>query len=101
VGYIETEYSQDINLDGLAQTFYYSPAYLSYIFKKELGTTVTDYLTKIRIKEAKNKLIKTNDTIVSIAKDVGFHSESYFNRVFKKHVGMPPGEFRQAIKTEN
>lgn len=96
--YIQKEHSQNITLDGLAQAFYFSPSYLSYIFKKELGINITDYLTGYRVEMAKKVLLETDDPIVRVAAGVGFNSESYFSQVFKKLVGMPPGEFRKSNK---
>jgi len=101
IKYMEKEYSKNLTLDGLAQTFYYSPCYLSHIFKKELGTTVTDYLNQIRVEAAKKILLETDKSVARVAAEVGFNSESYFSRVFKKLVGLPPGEFRQAAKLDD
>ncbi|SFR03911.1 PocR ligand-binding domain-containing protein [Desulfoscipio geothermicus] len=100
VKYVEAEYSKNLTLDSLAQLFYYSPCYLSSIFKKELGVTFVDYLTQARVKEAKKLLLNTNKTVSQVAAEVGFNSETYFSRVFKKLVGMPPGEYRKLAKIE-
>ncbi len=94
LNYIKNEYDEEINLDKLSQTFSYSPAYLSVAFKKEFGTTITEYLTSVRIEKAKELLVKTEKNLSEVANEVGFNSESYFTRVFKKNVGIPPGKYR-------
>lgn len=97
IEYLQKEYSNNITLEGLAQTFYFSPSYLSYVFKKELGMNITEYLTNYRIKMAKKMLSETNRSIAQVSADTGFNSESYFSRVFKKLVGVPPHEYRQTV----
>mgnify|MGYP000887667333 CR=1 FL=1 len=72
---------------------YSQPMLLQY-FQKYLGTTIISYFTKIKINYACNLLKNTNFTILYISSFLGFDSISHFNKIFKKHVGTTPGNFR-------
>lgn len=93
--YIHTHFSEDLTLDGLAETFYISPYYLSHQFKQITGFTLTNYIQMTRIRNAEQLLLSTHRKITDIAQDCGFNSFSQFNRTFKKMVGKSPSEFRK------
>ncbi|NPV28643.1 MAG: AraC family transcriptional regulator [Firmicutes bacterium] len=98
VGYIEQNYQlQDLSLKKVARAVYLSPTYLSRLFKKEKGMTLTDYINNIRVEKAKVLLRQNSQTIEDIARSVGFRDRSYFCRLFKKIVGISPTEYRSRI----
>lgn len=66
-------------------------------FKKLVGNTPMDYLTEWRMSLAYSRLQFSKDSVLSIALDVGYQSESAFSRAFKKVIGKSPGEVRRAI----
>jgi two-component system response regulator YesN len=68
--------------------------YLSRLFKQKTGLSFTDFLTRVRLQEAKRLLLKTDRTIEEIAVAIGFKNNSYFTSVFKKREGIKPSEFR-------
>ena len=73
---------------------YLSPAYFSRIFKKETGATFNSFLNEVRIEKSK-ALLRNNDLkMVDIALMVGFESQSYFTKVFKKITGISPLQYR-------
>lgn len=73
---------------------YLSPAYFSRVFKKEMGTTFNSFLNEVRIEKSKS-LLRNNDLkMVDIALRVGFESQSYFTKVFKKLTGVSPLQYR-------
>lgn len=82
----------------LAEKLKVTPAYLSQLFAKEEGMTLTDYIAREKIKFAKEHLIYTEDTYGAIAYTFGFSSQSHFGSVFKKWAGMTPGEFREQYR---
>jgi len=92
--YIEHNFASDISLNLVAAKVHLSPAYLSRIFTKKIGISLTEYLTKVRLKEAKKCLRTTDWTIDQIAAVTGFSSNSYFAYVFKKYEGVTPSEYR-------
>lgn len=95
--YIRGNFDQNLTLDGIARAVYISPYYLSHIFKEQLGCTVIDYLTKVRIEEAK-KLLRTKGlSIVNVAERIGYNDSGYFSRVFKKTEGVTPSTFKKQM----
>ncbi|MDX8047444.1 AraC family transcriptional regulator [Gracilibacillus sp. S3-1-1] len=94
VQYIDQYYMEDISLESCAEYVDVTPYTLSKAFKKFHGVNFIDYLTTIRIDKAKELLLQTNKKINEISEEVGYR-HSYFNRIFKKHVGVPPSQYRK------
>ncbi|GAB6152741.1 two-component system response regulator YesN [Desulfosporosinus burensis] len=92
--YIESNYTHNISLNIVATHVHLSPAYLSRIFNKHTGISLTDYLAQVRLKNAKQQLRRSTATIDQIAAATGFNSSSYFSAIFKKHEGITPSEYR-------
>lgn len=65
------------------------------MFKKETEMNFSDYLKKIRIDNAKNMLLDTEQTVEDISYAVGYSDIKYFSRLFKKLTGLTPTEFRK------
>lgn len=93
--YIHAHYSEDLSLDTLAQKFYISSCYLSHQFKDVTGFTLTDYIQMTRVRNIQSLLINTQTPITEAALSCGFASFSQFNRVFQKHIGMSPSQYRK------
>ena len=94
IDYIKDHYQEQVSLDDLARLVYLSPFYFSHIFKDEVGTTFIEYLTQVRIEEAKRRLRDTMVAVSIIAEQVGYNDVNYFSRVFKKVVGQTPTQYR-------
>ena len=88
-------FREQLTLDQISSELGLSPAYLSTIFKKETGITISQYITDFRIEEAKRLLVTTNDPIARIAEMVGYHDAKYFSRIFKSTVGLKASEYRR------
>ena len=93
--YIRTHYAQNISQAEVGEAVGLSPAYLSSLFKKEEGTSFSDFLTQTRIYAACNKLATTNDSIDQIAEAVGYNDTRYFTKIFKKVMKLSPSEYRK------
>ncbi len=93
--YIDERYKDALTLDSLAQLFNYSAKNLSRVFKKRTGYSLIDYMIRLRMDKAKAMLLDTGAGIQEIAEEVGYADRMYFNRIFKKHVGISPGRFRE------
>ncbi len=95
--YIETNYTQVITLDTLAQLSGISKFELCRKFKSATGRTITDYVNYVRLCHAK-ELLKENKRITDIAYECGFSSVQYFNRTFKKYNGCSPGNYKNLCR---
>lgn len=93
--YIDNNYSEDIKLENLSKMAYMNKFHLISEFKQSYRVTPIEYLILKRIEVTKNLLISTNHSMEEISSIVGFNSQSYFNQVFKKKVGITPSQFRK------
>ncbi|WNS46664.1 response regulator [Paenibacillus sp. MMS20-IR301] len=94
---VEAYYNQALSLQGIAQSYYMNPDYLSRMFKKATGKNFIDYLTDVRIGKAKELLKLSNYKNYEIAQMVGYEDYRYFSQIFKKKLGMTIGEYRNAF----
>ncbi len=92
--YIESDLSANLTLSILAQAQNVSAGYLSTVFKKETGMTVTEYINSKRVKHAMHLLVTTKLQIQTIALHCGIMDVQYFSKVFKKYTGKTPREYR-------
>lgn len=91
--YIGCHYNKDIGLNELATIVNLNPAYLSVLFKKEVGMSFIKYLTRLRMKKAKEYL-NQNYNVAQVSKLVGYNNYRHFTDIFKKYVGQSPGEYK-------
>lgn len=94
---IEKEYAKDISLNYVAENVNLTPAYVSYIFKKETGQTLVKYVTDIKMMKARKMLEEGTLKIVQVAKTCGYENQSYFNRLFKNYYGVTPKQLREKL----
>lgn len=97
---IKENYMNDISLESYADMIGTNPYTLSKTFKQTVGINFIDYLTELRMEKAKEMLTATEMKINEIAEQVGYRP-SYFNRIFKKHTGLTPSNFRQNQKMQD
>jgi len=90
-------YLTDLTLQSLAKVFQFNPNYLSQLFTKHKKQKFTAYLTDVRMQHAQILLERSDATIGSIAEKVGYMEYFYFAKVFKKHFGVTPSEYRISI----
>lgn len=95
VNYIQEYYTEDISLPLLASHSGLSPKYFGQLFKEQTGMTVREYLTGVRIRNARHLLSHTDNTLEQIAADTGFQDKFYFTKVFKRQTGITPGKYRK------
>jgi len=94
--YIRNNFSNpSLSLTMVAEHLSISSAYLSNLFKKESNIGLNDYITKIRVDNAKTLLLNNELSAKEIAEQTGFASQKYFTFIFKEHVGMTPTQYRR------
>lgn len=101
VQYLNVRYAEKITLEDVAHHVYLSPTYLSRVFKRETGSSLVDFLNRIRIEKSKELLSQPDIRLIDVALQCGFESQSYYNRVFKQSVGMTPQQYRQKTETKH
>ncbi|TCM95654.1 two-component system response regulator YesN [Paenibacillus sp. BK033] len=92
---IQQDYDKDLELTELSEKVFLNPSYLSTLFKQETGLTITQYVLQLRMMKAKELLKKRMDLkVYEVGEQVGYPDSIYFNKVFKKMVGITPKEYR-------
>lgn len=92
---IDTDISADLSLKTQAKLLNVNPSYLSTLFKKETGVTLTDYVNNKRVDRAKSLLKKSNIQIQNVAQSCGILDVNYFTKIFKKYTNLTPKEYRE------
>ena len=96
--YMDTHYCDpDISFASLAGEVNFSVSYISALLKKRLNTSFIKMLTELRMEKAKELLADPALRIIDIAEKLGYNDSYYFSHCFKKHVGVPPKEYRQEL----
>lgn len=95
---IDADLTADLSLSAQADELGVNASYLSNLFKKEVGTTYTDYVNKKRVEYAEILLTQTNGQVQNIAQKCGILDLNYFSKVFKKYTGMTPVKYREMRK---
>lgn len=85
---------EPVNVQLLAQRLHISPNYLSALFKSETGVRLTEYITNMKMQEAARLMRETEKNIIEIAGILGYDNANYFSRLFKKHYGVNPSDYR-------
>ena len=93
--YISDNYYKPLTLEIVSKEIGFNATYFSSMFKKETDMNFSEYLKKIRIDNAKNLLLNTENTVEDISYAVGYSDIKYFSRLFKKLTGVTPTEFRK------
>lgn len=94
---IDADLTADLGLKRLAEILNVNASYLSALFKKETGKTLTEYVTEKRINHAVHLLQATNLQIQTIAQHCGIFDVNYFAKIFRKYTGKSPKEYREEL----
>lgn len=94
--YIHVNYNQKgLTLHEVAHSNHVSPNYLSYLFKKEVGSNLWEYVIKLRMEEGRRLLLQTDMRRYEISEKVGYESPEHFSKIFKKYYGISPSELKK------
>jgi signal transduction histidine kinase/AraC-like DNA-binding protein len=95
MAYIHENYFKNISRKDVADYIGISPEYLSTCFNRETGVTLSTYIERYRIRQARTILETTELSITEVALSVGFCDSSYFGRIFRREVGVSPAAYRR------
>lgn len=93
-GYAQKYYQNTLTLRGLSRIYYLNENYLGRLYKKQTGKSFSTHLNEIRLEKACALLRETDDSVIAISLATGFNNVTYFNRIFKRHMGVTPTEYR-------
>lgn len=94
--YMEEHLQEDISRDDVASVACLSPSHFSRVVKQTFGQSFTDMLAKMRVDRARELLARTDLSLIEVCLDCGFSDPSYFTKVFRKHTGRTPGDYRRS-----
>ncbi len=98
IGYIDHNFQREITLEDLAVISNYNPSYISQMFRRKFGFTLTEYITGVRIRKAKELLLNSGMCMSEIAYATGFKDQNYFSRVFKSLAAFSPMAYRKRYR---
>jgi two-component system response regulator YesN len=94
IHHIDAHYDEPLTLAEIAKASHLSVSRLAHVFKEQMGITLIDYVTAVRIEQSKELLLGTDQSCTEICFQVGYNNQSYFTRTFKSLAGMTPRQFR-------
>jgi AraC-like DNA-binding protein/ligand-binding sensor protein len=97
--YIEKHRTEELSLADVAKAAGASVFHFCKVFHRATGLKFTDYVARVRLEDARNRLLNPNLRVSEIAYDVGFQSLTQFNRTFKRVFGQSPSEFRARLSS--
>ncbi|HWQ78409.1 MAG TPA: AraC family transcriptional regulator, partial [Anaerovoracaceae bacterium] len=101
IRFLEDNYSKQLTLDDIVMQTAVQKNYLCRRFKQETSVTIFECLMIIRVRKAVELLSYSNMTLAEISQATGFINLTHFNRVFTKHVMIPPGQYRKHLKLQD
>ena len=100
VKYLEENYAREIPLQEIADAVGFNKNYICSVFKRDSGMTIGNCQTAIRIRKAAEMISFSDLNLAQVASATGFINLSHFNRIFKKVVGIPPGQYRRMFTAD-
>ncbi len=98
--YIASHINEKISVIEIAAYFEKNPSYLNSKFKENTGVCITEYIQRIKIEEAKKRLINSDSSITEIWTNLAYYDQSHFIRHFKRETGLTPLQFREQNSTK-
>lgn len=93
--YARENFRNPIKLSDRAKHYGFNEKYIGRLFKSTTDVSFSNYVNRLRLNHAKNLLLSTEKSIIEVALDSGFENVTYFNRCFKRELGLTPTEFRR------
>jgi two-component system, response regulator YesN len=95
--WIVAHLDQNITIQKIASHVYMNPTYFCEYFKNQMGETVLDFVTRVRMEKARELLVSTDLKIYDIALNVGYNDTKYFSKLFKKQYGDTPSKYKEKL----
>jgi AraC-like DNA-binding protein len=95
VEHMRAHCAEPLSREDAAKAAGMSPSHFSRMFRKHMGRSFTDVLNQIRVNRACANLAQSDKSLMLIALESGFSEQSYFHKVFRRYLGMTPGEYRR------
>ena len=95
IHWMETHFAEEITLEQLSALAGMSPRHFDRLFRLQFGVTPKEYMTRLRIAQARFLLLHSEKAVTEIAFDCGYADSNYFARVFRRLCGMSPLEYRK------
>ena len=95
IDYIGANYGKELSVERLASIVFLTPDYLSRLFKKSMGKSISQYIRQFRMEKARELLTGTNRKVIDIGEAVGYPNYSYFCQSFREYFGSSPEKYRQ------
>ena len=94
--YLQRYHCRSITSEDICKHFSCSRSYMSECFNRDIGMSVREYITRLRMEDAKQLLIHSKISVTEIALTVGYADSNYFNSLFKSRTGITPGQYRRS-----
>lgn len=101
IRFLENNFSRQLTLDEIVEQTPVKKSHLCNLFKKETTITIFECLMIIRIRKAAELLTYTNMSLAQVSQETGFVNLTHFNRIFTKHLFLPPGQFRKHVESQD
>jgi AraC family transcriptional regulator len=98
--FVHAHFDENLTLAQVARAAQVHPVYLGHIFRQEFGETLGEYLNRVRVQAAAERLANSELPLSAIALDSGFYDQSHFTRIFRHVTGATPGAFRAGYSTQ-
>jgi len=98
--YIRTQFHADLSLEKVASVVYLNPVYFSQLFKQKTGLGFKEYVTQLRMEQAKQLLHNPQLKLADVAERIGYQDMRHFTQVFRKKFAVTPTEYRGSIKIQ-
>lgn len=98
--YLYEHYAQPLSLDTLSARLGYTPQYLSALFHRETGMSLSTFVQKQRVEKSCRLLTETRNAVSAIAQEVGYADLKHFNVIFRRFVGLSPRDYRSRARGE-
>ncbi|NOU94544.1 response regulator [Paenibacillus sp. LMG 31456] len=96
--FVQANLTVDVSLQAISESLQMHPAYLSRIYKLETGENLSDYIYRLKMEQSAHLLKTSTRKIYEVAIEVGYQNPNYFIKVFKKHFGITPQDYRTSSK---